>query len=168
MGRGPDIWERVRADIDAGELVHARHRLMSWIGNQDEPDDQAAEMIALLSWRLGEPVKAGKWWFLTPATGADVDEAVEAFAASLRSHDDLPRVLPQVLWSRREYASLSPAARARFDRFGGERAWKQLKRRAGGETTISRAVWRAGCSLVIMACAFFWLVGVVTVLKWIF
>ncbi len=167
MTSRPDIWMRVQADIDAGDLVMARRRLVSWIGNEG-PDDEVAIRIGSLSLQLGNQVNAGRWWFLTSATGAEVDDAVRAFVEWAGTPYWVPCHLPKPLRRGRSWDDLPAPAQARFESLQlGKRGWPAA---AGDERAFGRPGALADFVglLIVAVCVLVFGVGVVTVLGWIF
>ena len=94
-----------------------RRRLASFIGTAGYKPDLLAR-VARLSIELKQPVQAGRYWLLSDASGPEVDEAVEAFAASCQR---TPRLMASELprfardWDVEAYAA---AARARIGKYG--------------------------------------------------
>jgi hypothetical protein len=121
-----------------------RRRLASFIGAEGYKPDLLAR-VARLSIELKEPAQAGRYWFLSDASGADVDAAVETFVQSCQG---LPRLIASELprfardWDVEAYA---PAAKARIAKYGlgdelGRRAPKKVQRkRRGGATGVAIA-----------------------------
>jgi hypothetical protein len=73
-----NLHERVRADLDAGRAWKARDRLEGALANA--PTDQSIlETLAKICFELGDLPAAGKYWYLTDATGDDVERALAAF-----------------------------------------------------------------------------------------
>ena len=88
--------ERAKAELAAGRAWKARDRLLGAVAGY--PADQAVlGMLGEVLFRLGDLPEAGRYWYLTARTGADVDAAIEALVERCgRSPEQLARSLPLV------------------------------------------------------------------------
>jgi hypothetical protein len=101
--------DRVERDIARGDLGSARRRLASFIGSAPY-DPETLARVGDLCALMQDPLQAGRFWFLSSREGAEVESAIESFAASLddgRLVWELPRfrgregtVFPQVVVER--------------------------------------------------------------------
>jgi hypothetical protein len=82
MGGGDDpsprkVLERARADVEAGALWKARDRLQGLV-RVWPADQQVLGMLGEVLFAMGDLPAAGRCWYLTERTGADVDAAMAA------------------------------------------------------------------------------------------
>lgn len=69
---------RAQAAMEAGRPWEARDRLAGRLGHA--PADQRVLSLLARAWlELGDPVRAGRYWYLTVEDGADAEAAREAF-----------------------------------------------------------------------------------------
>jgi hypothetical protein len=69
---------RVLADLEAGRLWKARDRLQG-LFSADPVNQDVLELLGETYFRMGDLPQAGRYWFLTARSGADVEAAGEAF-----------------------------------------------------------------------------------------
>ena len=179
----PDPREDDRARVLAGasaarardEHWRARRELISWLARWGHD----AEVLALLGrvvLEMKDEPQAGRWWLLSSAEGPDVERAVDASIADWRG-------------ARRRYLSQLPhrvrkglpkelpaPARARLQRLGIDPVRLELpsppaKPVARLERTYGDAVQDtgcvAGCIMLVIAIVTVFVVGLVTVVRWI-
>jgi len=80
----PSALDRARADLAAGRPDLARDRLTGFLYTLHRRGEYREEAYALLGeayFAMKEYARAGAAWLLTTRTGADVDQAVQAFHA---------------------------------------------------------------------------------------
>lgn len=136
---------RAQADVDRGDLGSARRRVASFISSTTYRPDVLA-MAADISFKMHDPVQAGRYWLLTPAIGPEVEDAIEAFARACH-HDaqvmasEMPRFK-----ERCKVAAYPEVVRERLARYGvdvvfqrqdpdlapvGKSGWKQKAKALG-------------------------------------
>lgn len=162
-----------RASLAAGRPWEARDRLSGVLG-QDPYDLEVQALLGQAWWQLGDPARAGRYWFLTGREGAEVDAAVEAWRAAQPSATQRARTLRLQPKSER---SLAPAAAARLAALVAEvqeqgATWEPghpvRVSGSGGEANASRTADVLGglvVVLVLLATVGVWLVGVVALVR---
>ena len=91
--RRPRALARAEADVAAGNLWKARDRLDGLLA-QRPADQEVLGLLGDVSFRMGDLPAAGRYWFLTERSGADVEQAV---AAMYERHGRGPLPLLNVL-----------------------------------------------------------------------
>lgn len=75
------VFDRVRADEEAGDLGSARKRLAAHAAAANF-DPGVCEQIARLSMRMHDPVEAGRWYFLCDSPDLEASAAIDRFIAT--------------------------------------------------------------------------------------
>jgi hypothetical protein len=161
------VLARVQADIDRGDLGSARRRLASTVGSRGYVPDLLAK-VAELSVQMRDPVQAGRYWLLTPASGPEVEAAVEAFVRACR-HDarqmasELPRF--RLRHKVNEYPEV---VRARLARFGIDKVFVQQD---PDLAPVQRAGWKhhlkaLGCVVMGVGLVTLIVLGVRALARW--
>ena len=160
--------ERAEDDLQQGDYGLARQRLTSYLSNQGYNADVLAR-IGRISYDMHDLFQAGRYWLLSSAEGDEVEDAVAQFvrnagrdsravagqlprAARLSRLEDYPEVVQQRL--RRlnlVEAVVIPASEGTGDR-----------------TTWPERAQLAGCLLVVVALGAIFLIGLGTVVHWLF
>lgn len=172
----PPALERVRRDIENGNLGKARDRLHGLI--LAHPNDLSLRsMLADVYRRLQFPEMAGRYWYLEEHRTAEMEQAVGVFERSVRND---PLELLCRLKFRGEDGQLPEPARARLEvlrreslrlygqypRYGAksEPKWEPHRQIGGplGDLVPIGCLVGWGLAVVLM------IVGLVTVVRWLF
>lgn len=161
------VFARAQADIDRGDLGSARRRLASTVGSVGYNPEVLAK-VADLSMQMRDPVQAGRYWLLTPTTGAEVEAAIEAFALACH-HDarqmasELPRF--KLRYRVNEYPEV---VRQRLAKFGMDQIFVQQD---PDLAPVQRAGWKhnlkaLGCAVVGVGIVTLIVLGVRALVRW--
>ena len=167
-----ELAERVRRDIEAGDLGMARRRLASRLAQQGYDPDLLAE-LGRISGQMGDRREAGRFWVMSTAEGPEVDAAVRCFVASCGGRaaqvcSQLPRAsrlqtldqYPEVARHRWEELDVGPYVCPPLG------SWVTFPHPSRGERAMS-----AGCCglalLVVGLAVVCAVVGAVTLFDWI-
>lgn len=155
--------DRAERDEEAGDLGSARRRLMSYVTTVGY-SPSLCERIARLCTRMGDPVEAGRWYFLSDSRDPEAGPAVGRFTADCGGD---PRAVASRLPAKLRLARVEeypPGVRARFEGLG-------LRGPPGSAVLppVSRSsiAGPIGCILGLLfgiACV---VVGAITILRWI-
>ena len=154
---------KVQADIERGDLGMARERLGSLIVSY--PDDLSLRSkLADVHYRLQMPSQAGRFWYLDEPVTDEMRVARAAFEASHGKHS---RRIAQALMFRGNIEEVvDPFARATLEQLlpFAVRQERDLQGADGGAT------WAIGVavSVFLLLVAGTFIVGIVTVFRWIF
>ena len=158
--------ERVEREIASGDLAAARDRLLGLLSTYPS-DLHLRERLGAVYWRLGDRPMAGRYWYLAENPNDEIRRAIEAFERSCGG--DEVQIL-RCLKFRGDLAELAPGyARRRLEALG----WRGRRSAPGGHAVqsasgISSTVAGYGCMLVLALFATFAMIGLVTVLRFIF
>jgi hypothetical protein len=168
-----NLHERVRADLDAGRAWKARDRLEGALANA--PTDQSIlETLAKICFELGDLPAAGKYWYLTDATGDDVERALAAFG----ERHPTPKAVFTALPMKAPPDAYPPHARARLEQLLADAtaawSWSRKLEAVGrprgaatkAETVKDRLATAAALAVVAGLIAIF-AVGCTTVVSWL-
>ena len=133
-------------------------------------DSDLAAKIGQLCYDMQDHCQAGRYWLLSNAQGQPVDEAIALFlkySASEPSSIDgnLPRTL--LLSDLQDYPHV---VRLRLDRLGLEEAVLHAARSvsAAGQAGSNNNLLAAGCFLMAISLAAVFLIGLGTIVHWLF
>src|SRR5690606_38053508 len=108
--------DRAEQDERAGDFGSAKRRLQSYLATVGYSAD-LCERLARLSLRMGDPVEAGRWYFLADSADPEAAAAIERFVTECGGDG---RHLLSRLPAKTRLGALDryPAeVRARFERF---------------------------------------------------
>ncbi len=106
-----DTLKKIYSEIEAGDLGKARDRLHGLMVTY--PDDiHIRELLADVYWRLQFPAMAGRYWYLTEASGEHVEAAKKAFE---KSFGDDPARIMAILKLSEDPDKLPEQLRSRFE-----------------------------------------------------
>ena len=158
------VFARVERDIASGDIGSARRRLESHAKSQPYDPDLLVRLgeIAL---QMGDPVAAGRWFFLSSASGPEADAAIEAFA---RAMGRSPRAIASQLRRLRSDTVLPPIVEQRLGRFGvqlGELSPTETAVRR--DATLKEQLLKFGCLLALAATVVVLFAGLVQIVHWL-
>lgn len=158
--------ERAERDEREGDLGSARHRLRSYLATVGY-DADVCERIARLCVRMGDPVEAGRWYYLCESADPEAAPAVERFKANLGG--DPRQVFLQIPAKIRavEFGRLPPEANALVEKWGPPRVGSPPRT---PPSKFKNAALEWGCvAVVLLAIAGLLatlLVGLVVIARW--
>ncbi|HYF14097.1 MAG TPA: DUF6584 family protein [Phycisphaerales bacterium] len=158
--------ERAERDEQAGDLGTARMRLMSFVATGDAGPDEC-ERIARLSVRMGDPVEAGRWYFLCDSRDEQAAACIERFIAR---HGADSRVLRSQLSGRMARFVLlinHPAAAVERLRQAGITFDDDLPVKRNESWSMGDVASLGGCLVVAAFLVIALIVGAVEVVTWI-
>jgi hypothetical protein len=161
-----NVVERAHVDVAAGRAWKGRQRLEGALANQ--PTDQAIlELLGEICFSMGDHPAAGVYWYLTTASGTDVETALVA----MRDRFPTERALFGALPMKAPPAAYPPLVRERLERLleHPDARWLWSKKRHGRprKGTSPRLggpdPWWMPLALVFMLAIFgLWLLGAAT------
>jgi len=81
----PDVFKRIKQDFDAGDFEKARDRLHGLVNAHPEDFDLRGALGDVYA-RLGDPVRAGQFWYLAENKTHEMLDACKAFERSCGNH----------------------------------------------------------------------------------
>jgi hypothetical protein len=161
--------ERAEEDVERGDYGLARQRLTSYLAAKGY-NPEVLTRIGRLCHDMHDVYQAGRYWLTSTAEGDQVEEAISWFMK--RSGTDpagiasrLPRMVR--LESMDDYPE---AVQERLRRLGLEEAIAVAARAAGkpAKTPWGERAAIAGCLLVVVLAVAVFLIGLGTIVSWMF
>jgi hypothetical protein len=81
----PDVFERIKRDFDAGDFEKARDRLHGLVNAHPE-DMELRGLLGDVYARLGDPVRAGQFWYLVENKTHEMLDACKQFERHCGNH----------------------------------------------------------------------------------
>ena len=81
----PDVFERIKRDFDAGDFEKARDRLHGLVNAHPE-DLELRGLLGDVYARLGDPVRAGQFWYLVENKTHEMLDACKQFERDCGNH----------------------------------------------------------------------------------
>ncbi|MCP4594313.1 MAG: hypothetical protein GY842_26590 [bacterium] len=161
--------ERAQEDIEQGHYGLARQRLTSYLVSKGY-DAELVAKIAQLSYDMHDVHQAGRYWLVSEAEGEHVDEAIALFVKRSGSVpslvvNQLPRVLR--LPSFQDYPE---AVRRRISSLGLEGLiCMDARKREGADSGVwGDRLMLVGCLTVTVLLVVVFLIGLGTIIRWLF
>ena len=163
-----DALSRAKQDEEAGDLGAARRRLQSVIGSSGY-NAGVCEAIARLSLQMGDPLEAGRWYFLCDSDDPGAQECIDRFAAQCGNNaDQIVSQLPRLRRATKQLEKLAafPAAvKHRIDAIGISPAPQRPRSRGGSKA--GGGLMGLGCLLLLIVGVVCAAVGMATIVGWV-
>ena len=161
--------ERAEDDLQQGDYGLARQRLTSYLSNQGYNADVLAR-IGRISYDMHDLFQAGRYWLLSSAEGDDVEDAVAQF---VRNSGDEPRSIVSQLPRAARLPRLEDypgVVQDRLRRLGLAEAVPTPARKgsSGSPDKWKERAEITGCLLVVLVLGSVFLIGLGTVVHWLF
>jgi hypothetical protein len=109
------VRERAARDVEQGDLASARNRLRSSVTTKGH-DAAICEEVARLSVRMGDPLTAGLWYFLSDSRDRDAANLISRFVAhNQHNRERVLCALPRC-WTQNSSLALPAYVHARIER----------------------------------------------------
>jgi hypothetical protein len=158
--------ERAERDEHAGDLGTARMRLMSFVATGDAGPDEC-ERIARLSVRMGDPVEAGRWYFLCDSRDEQAAACIERFLERHGAQMHLLRSQIPARMARNVLQTGMPAAAAQRLRDAGIVYDNDDETPIDDTWSWSDKAVGVGCLIVVTGLAIACVTGIVQIIAWI-
>jgi hypothetical protein len=122
----PDVFERIKRDFDAGDFEKARDRLHGLVNAHPE-DLELRGLLGDVYARLGDPVRAGQFWYFIENKTHEMLDACKQFERHCGNHP--PTIAKRLRWSGDIESVPCPRAREMLKQ-------RPVKREAGCGTVV--------------------------------
>lgn len=168
------VFERAESDMRRGDYGMARQRLLSYL-SQKGYDPQLLARIGRIAYKMKDMQEAGRWWLLSDACGAEVEQTISSFVVNRNlSIGQIMEELP--VWARLDGIDEYPqVVQHRLKRFESE---LPIKRGSEYDETCwtSGSVWRNALDTVLKIPVLLFIlflvaslgVGAVSIISWLF
>ena len=149
--------QRIEEEIATGNYTKARERLQGLLSTSPNRLD-IRRRLGDVYWYLGEPLMAGRYWYLESNKSEQMETASVAFAHSC--HDDSATILKRLKFRGEVHLLSESYAREQLERLQRQ-AYKQHR---SDQTCLTVGLWSllaVGIVILLLAA-----LGLVTIIQW--